>query len=129
MCLTGTEDKREDNSKDVALRSSNRARVSDRRVEGVPLFILKTPDMRGRKSDTAPPAHQHPVNLRGCSLQRNLPGGLRLGEALSLAWMEVKLEPANKAGFGCLTVLSGKAKNRRSRNVPLSERAVAMLRR
>ena len=54
--------------------------------------------------------------------------GLRLGEALSLAWTEVKLEPANNARFGYLTVLSGKAKNRRSRNVPLSERAVAMLR-
>lgn len=55
--------------------------------------------------------------------------GLRLGEALSLEWPQVRLEPANGAKFGFLTVLSGKAKSRKSRNVPLSERAVAMLRR
>jgi integrase len=54
--------------------------------------------------------------------------GLRLGEAVSLEWPEVKTEPAQGAKFGYLTVLSGKAKNRKSRNVPLSERAVAMLR-
>jgi integrase len=54
--------------------------------------------------------------------------GLRLGEALSLEWPQVRLDPANGAKFGFLTVLSGKAKNRKSRNVPLSERAAAMLR-
>jgi integrase len=53
--------------------------------------------------------------------------GLRLGEALTLEWPQVRLEPAQGAKFGYLTVLSGKAKSRKSRNVPLSERAVAML--
>jgi integrase len=52
---------------------------------------------------------------------------LRLGEALTLEWPQVKLEPANGAKFGYLTVLSGKAKSRKRRNVPLSERVVAML--
>ena len=53
--------------------------------------------------------------------------GLRLGEAVSLEWPQVKLEPAQGAKFGYLTVLSGKAKNRKSRNVPVSERVVAVL--
>jgi integrase len=54
--------------------------------------------------------------------------GLRLGEALSLEWPQVKLNPARGAKFGYLTVSPGKAKNGRGRNVPLSERVVAMLR-
>ena len=53
--------------------------------------------------------------------------GLRLGEALKLQWPQVKLKPADGAKFGYLSVLSGNAKNGRSRNVPLSERAVAAL--
>lgn len=55
--------------------------------------------------------------------------GLRLGELLSLEWPQVHLEPANGAKFGYLTVVSGKSKSRRSRNVPLTERVVAVLRR
>jgi len=54
--------------------------------------------------------------------------GLRLGELLSLDWAQVQLTPANGAKFGYLTVLSGKAKNSKCRNVPLSERAVSILR-
>jgi integrase len=54
--------------------------------------------------------------------------GLRLGEALSLEWPQVRLEPAKNAKFGYLTVLSAKAKSGKSRNVPLSERVVNMLR-
>lgn len=53
--------------------------------------------------------------------------GLRLGEALSLEWPQVRLKPAQGARFGHLTVLSGKAKSRKSRNVPLSERTIAIL--
>jgi integrase len=45
--------------------------------------------------------------------------GLRLGEALSLEWAQVRLEPAQGAKFGYLTVSSGKAKSKKSRNVPL----------
>ncbi len=55
--------------------------------------------------------------------------GLRLGELLSLEWPQVHLEPANGSKFGYVTVLSGKAKSRRSRNVPLTERVIAVLRR
>ena len=55
--------------------------------------------------------------------------GLRLGEALSLEWPQVHLEPATGAKFGYLTILSGKAKNRRSRNVPLSGRVEEVLNR
>jgi integrase len=51
-----------------------------------------------------------------------------LGEALSLEWAQVKLEPAQGAKFGYLTVSSGKAKSKKSRNVSLSKRSVAMLR-
>jgi integrase len=39
-----------------------------------------------------------------------------------------KMEPAQGAKFGYLTVSSGKAKSKKSRNVPLSKRSVAMLR-
>jgi len=53
--------------------------------------------------------------------------GLRLGEALSLEWPQVHLESAPGAKFGYITVLSGKAKNRKSRNVPISERTIAVL--
>jgi len=55
--------------------------------------------------------------------------GLRLGEALSLDWAQVRLEPAQGARYGFLTVLSGKAKNNKSRNVPLSARVVGVLKR
>jgi integrase len=55
--------------------------------------------------------------------------GMRLGEALSLDWAQVKLQPVAGAKFGYLKVLSGKAKNRKSRNVPLSDRAVEVLKR
>jgi integrase len=55
--------------------------------------------------------------------------GLRLGEALSLDWAQVRLDPAQGARFGFLTVLSGKAKNNKSLNVPLSARVVGVLKR
>jgi integrase len=55
--------------------------------------------------------------------------GLRLGEALSLEWPQVHPEPARGAKFGYLTILSGKAKNRKSRNVPLSGRVEEILNR
>jgi len=54
--------------------------------------------------------------------------GLRLGEALSLEWQKVRLEPASGARFGFLTVTAAKAKSKRARNVPLSDRAVSVLR-
>lgn len=53
--------------------------------------------------------------------------GLRIGEALSLEWLNVHLEPANGAKYGYLTVRAAKAKNSKSRNVPLTMRVRAML--
>ena len=55
--------------------------------------------------------------------------GLRLGELTSMHWQQVHLEPVSSAKFGYLTVLAGKAKSGKSRNVPLSVRAVEALRR
>lgn len=53
--------------------------------------------------------------------------GLRVSEALTLEWPQVRLTPAKGASFGYLTVLAGKSKNSKARNVPLSARAVAIL--
>jgi len=55
--------------------------------------------------------------------------GLRLGELTRMEWPQVNLEPANAAKFGYLKVLARKAKSGKSRNVPLSLRAVEALRR
>jgi integrase len=55
--------------------------------------------------------------------------GLRLGELLILDWTQVRIEPAKGARFGFLTVLSGKAKSGKPRNVPLSKRVVELLKR
>ena len=55
--------------------------------------------------------------------------GLRLGELISLDWRQVKLDVADGARFGYLTILSGKAKSGKSRNVPLSVRTVEVFRR
>lgn len=55
--------------------------------------------------------------------------GLRAGELISLEGPQVRLEPAQGARYGYLTVLSGKAKSGKSRNVPLSARVVEILRR
>jgi integrase/recombinase XerD len=53
--------------------------------------------------------------------------GLRMGEALSLCWQDVKIEPAGAAKFGYLTVRAGKSKNSKGRNMPLSQRVQEML--
>lgn len=52
--------------------------------------------------------------------------GLRIGEALSLQWADVTLEPLSGARFGYLRVREGKSKNAR-RNIPLTDRAASML--
>jgi len=90
--------------------------------------------LRGeRNRETILSPIQEPVYLGACPAPLTdiavllLDTGLRLGEALSLEWPQVRLEPAQNAKFGHLTVLSGKAKSRKSRNVPLSARAVAVL--
>jgi integrase len=53
--------------------------------------------------------------------------GLRIGEALSLEWSDVRLVAASGAKFGYLTVRAGKAKNSKSRNVSLTARALSLL--
>jgi len=63
-----------------------------------------------RKLYISPPLDNRSVISR-CS--SSIPG-LRLGEALSLEWPQIHLEPANGAKFGYLTVLSGKAKGKES---------------
>ena len=53
--------------------------------------------------------------------------GLRVGEAVSLEWSEIHLEPVNGSRFGYLRVRGGKSRNAK-RNVPLTERVKVMLR-
>jgi integrase/recombinase XerD len=53
--------------------------------------------------------------------------GLRVGEAISLEWPDVHLEPVTGASLGYLKVLARHSKNSKSRNVPLTERAVKVL--
>jgi integrase len=55
--------------------------------------------------------------------------GLRIRECLTLEWTDVRLEPAEGAQHGYLTVRRKNAKNSKSRNVPLTARVVAVLRR
>jgi integrase len=53
--------------------------------------------------------------------------GLRVGEALSLEWTDVRLDPAKGAKFGYIQVREGKSRNAR-RAVSLTARASSMLR-
>ncbi len=55
--------------------------------------------------------------------------GLRIRECLTLEWTDVRLEPAEGAAHGYLTVRRKNAKNSKSRNVPLTARVVEVLRR
>jgi len=54
--------------------------------------------------------------------------GMRIGEALSLRWEAVTLQPAPGARNGYATVVSVASKNSKARNVPLTTRVVEMLR-
>jgi integrase len=53
--------------------------------------------------------------------------GLRIGEALSLDWSDVHLEPAEGARLGYIVVRWFTAKNSKTRQVSLTERAATML--
>lgn len=53
--------------------------------------------------------------------------GLRVGETLTLEWPHVHLMPAPGAALGYLKVLARHSKNSKTRNVPLTERAVCVL--
>jgi len=55
--------------------------------------------------------------------------GMRIHECLTLEWTDVRLEPAQGAKHGYLTVRRRNAKNSKSRNVPLTARVVEALRR
>jgi integrase len=54
--------------------------------------------------------------------------GLRMRELLTLEWTDVHLDAPAGASFGYLTIRSGKSKNSKSRNVPLSSRVTTLLR-
>jgi integrase len=56
-----------------------------------------------------------------------LKAGLRIGEALNLAWADVELEPLAGSRFGYIRIRGGKSKNAR-RTIPLIDRAAEMLR-
>jgi integrase len=53
--------------------------------------------------------------------------GLRIRECLTLEWSDVRLEPAKGAQLGYLTVRRKKAKNSKSRNIPITARVVEVL--
>src|SRR5215469_11483093 len=53
--------------------------------------------------------------------------GLRIGEVLSLTLQNVHLTPAKDARYGYLTVRASHAKNSKSRNIPLTDRAFNVL--
>jgi integrase len=78
---------------------------------------------------------QEPVYLAACPQPLRdiallmIDSGLRMGEALSLEWPDVRTEPVNGAKYGYLTVRAGKSKNSKGRNMPLSERVQEMLKR
>ena len=55
--------------------------------------------------------------------------GLRMGECMTLEWPDVRLEPAEGAQHGYLTVRRKHAKNSKARNVPLTARVVEVLER
>lgn len=55
--------------------------------------------------------------------------GLRLGEALSLEWPQVHLEPLRGSSLGYISVAPEKAKSGKKRNVPLTPRAAEVLNR
>jgi integrase len=54
--------------------------------------------------------------------------GLRIGEALSLEWPQVHLEPPQGSERGYITVLGEKSKTGHTRHVPLTARAESILR-
>jgi integrase len=53
--------------------------------------------------------------------------GLRIGEVVKLEWSDVYLKPAKDAKYGYLTIRASNAKNSRSRNIPLTDRASGIL--
>ncbi len=55
--------------------------------------------------------------------------GFRVGEACSLEWAQVQLDPADGSQCGFVTVLGSKAKSKRARSVPLTARAAGILKR
>jgi integrase len=67
-----------------------------------------------------------PEPLRSVALVL-LDTGLRMGELLTLDWADVRMEPPPRSMFGYLTVRSGKSKNSKSRNVPLTARVTQFL--
>ena len=126
-------------SKQVSPASVNRELATLRRllrlaqewkvIDRVPRIRL----LRGERTREFVLSHQQerqylgaaPPLLRDVALLL-LDTGLRLGEAVSLEWRNVHLEPVNGARFGYLQIRDGKSKNAR-RNVCLTVRVKEML--
>jgi integrase len=108
-----------------ALRMAQEWRVIDR----VPRIRM----MQGEKTREFVLSHEDetryleavPQPLRDIALLV-LDTGLRMGEARTLAWKDVHLEPAGDGQFGYIHVPAQKSK--KARNVPLTDRASDMLR-
>lgn len=108
------------------LRLANEWKIIDRvprvrllRGERTREFVLGHPQEKAYLAATSGDLHDISLLM--------IDTGLRMGEVLGLAWPDVRLEPAQGATFGYLTVRACNSKNSKSRNVPLTVRAGEML--
>jgi integrase len=81
-------------------------------------FVLSSQQEKLYLSKVAQPLHDPAVLM--------LDTGLRIGEAISLQWSDIRLEEIRGAKFGLLQVRNGKSKNAK-RYVPLTSRVREML--
>jgi integrase len=113
----------------ATLRKALRLAMKWRIIDRVPSFKL----LDGERERTYVLSHRleeiylgfAPQPLRDVAVLI-LDTGLRVGEALSLEWADIRLHPVNGATFGYLHVRKGKTKHAK-RNVPLAERVRVML--